>query len=168
MKSIIIAILFASFLSCGQKVSGTFEYQSLIFDTSKITIFSYDTSLYSFPKYSTPLPLTNEDIILADSFLTNAVNKFNGKYSRRFYEAFGERVSIDNFIINLSKYRQQYFPYKDGNGQRMLEVICFCRAFPQWRTKEFVSSNGDGLSTFTLRINLSTRQADNIVIGSFG
>src|SRR4030095_9313967 len=153
--------------SCRQNASGTFNYASLNFDTNKITIFNWDSLLYTFPKYSEPLALTNDDIKLVDSLLVDAVEKFNRTDSKGLYESFNKQFSIDSFTIDLSRYKRQYFPYKDNNGQRVFQLVCFSLQFPEWRSKIYYRGVHGGISKFTLRINLSDKKADEFSIGGY-
>ena len=52
--------------SCKNPENGTYNYKELQFDTNKIAIFKWDSLLYTFPKYSEPLPLTNDDIKIVE------------------------------------------------------------------------------------------------------
>lgn len=157
-----------AFLSCGQNAKETFDYSLLQVDTSSIKVFKYDSALYTFPKFSKPLPLTNDDIKLVDSLLVDAVQKFNQTNSIGLYEAFNKQFSIDSFTIDLKKYKRQYFPYKDNNGQKVFQLICFSKPFADWKEKIYSGRLHGGITKFTLRINLSEKKADEFVIGGYG
>ena len=168
-KPVLYLLVFSlAVFSCRQNVKETFDYSLLQVDTSKIKVFKYDSALYTFPKFSEPLPLTNDDIKLVDSLIIDAVQKFNQTDSRGFYEAFNKQVSIDSFTIDLAKYKRQYFPYKDNNGERVFQVICFSKPFAEWRDRIYSYEIGGGISRFTLRINLSERKADEFSTGGWG
>lgn len=161
-------LFFVTAFSCKQNAGKTFDYVSLKFDTTKINIFKRDSLLYTFPKFSEPLTLTNDDIKLADSLLLNAIDKFNHTESKELYEAFNRQFPIDSFIIDLQKYKRQYFPYEDNNGQRILQIVCFSKPFAEWRNKIYSGRLNDGISKFTLRINFSERKADEFYTGGYG
>ena len=154
--------------SCRQNAKETFDYLSLRVDTTKINIFKWDTLLYTFPKFSEPLALTNDDIGLIDSLLIGAVDKFNQTNSKGLYESFNKQFSIDSFTIDLSKYKRQYFPYKDNNGQRVFQLVCFSQSYPKWRQEIYNRGVHGGITIFRLRINLSDKTADEFYIGGYG
>jgi hypothetical protein len=149
MKKLFIVYLFffsLKVLSCRQKVYETFDYATLTFDTTNTIIFKLDSTVYTFTKFSEPLALNNDDIRLADSLLNDAVDKFNKANSKRLYEAFNKQVPIDSFVIEMSKYKRQIFPYKDNNGRRILYLICFSKTFSKWRTKTYYGGLHGGVS----------------------
>lgn len=154
--------------SCRQIADETLDYNSLNVDTNKISVFKYDSTFSVLPKFSEPLALTNDDIKLADSLLVDEVERFNQTDSKKLYEAFNKQVLVDSFTIDLSKYKRQYFPYKDNNGQRVVQVICFSKPFAEWRYKIYSGRIHEGLYRFSLRINLSEKRADKFSTGGFG
>ena len=161
-------IFIVTIFSCNQNATEAYNYSLLQVDTNKIYIFKWDSTLYTFPIFSEPLALTNDDIKLVDSLLVDAVKKFNETDSKRFYESFNKQFSIDSFTIDLPKYKRQYFPYKDNNGQKVFQVICFSKSFVDWRHKVYHGGLHGGISKFTLRINLSERKADQFYTGGYG
>ncbi len=155
-------------VSCRQNVSGSYDYSSLKFDTSKINIFQWNSSLSAFPKYSERLFLTNDDINIADSLLTVAVDSFNQTKSKLIYESFNRKIPIDSFKIDLTKFKRQYFPYKDNNGERILQLVCFPGIFPPWRNKVYnYHKYREGFTVFRLKVNLSKRTADHSLFGGY-
>jgi hypothetical protein len=163
-----LLFLSLAFFSCRQKAKDTFDYNLLQVDTSCIKIFKYDTALYTFPKFSKPLSLTNDDIKLVDSLLLDAVGKFNQTSGKEIYESFNKQFPIDNFIIDMAKYKRQYFPYKDNNGQKVFRLICFSTHYTDWKKNVYSGGLHGGITKFTLRINLSDRKAEEFFIGGYG
>lgn len=154
--------------SCRQTAQDTFDYSLLQVDTNYIKVFKYDSALYTFPKFAEPLALTNDDVKLVDSLLVDAVQKFNRTNSKGLYEAFNKQISIDSFTIDLTKYKRQYFPYKDNNGQKVFQLICFSSPFADWKKKIYSGRLHGGITKFTLRVNLSDKKADEFSIGGYG
>jgi len=154
--------------SCRQNAKDTFDYRLLQIDTNCVKVFKYDSALYTFPRFSEPLPLTNDDIKLVDSLLLDAVQKFNQTNSVGLYESFNKQVSIDSFTIDLTKYKRQYFPYKDNNGQKIFQIICFTKTLYNWKEKVYSGGRHGVLSKFTLRVNLTEKKADEFSIDGFG
>ena len=148
--------------ACRQNAKETFDYGLLQVDTNYIKVFKYDSALYTFPKFSEPLALTNDDVKLVDSLLIDAVQKFNRTNSKGLYEAFNKQFPIDIFTIDLTKYKRQYFPYKDNNGQKVFQVhqhiVCcnsndthygICRAHAQlWFWRRLVLQISAGLECY--------------------
>jgi hypothetical protein len=157
----------ASF-SCKENKNRTNNYESLQFDSNKINIFKWDTSLSMFLKYSEALPLTNNDIKLTDSLLFNAVDTFNKTISKGLFETYNQQIPIDSFAIDLAKYKRQYFPYIDNNGQKVIQIICFSRPFPEWRIKIYDGRFDRGIAKFSLKVNLSEIKYHDFSIGGFG
>lgn len=79
------------FLACRPTDNKTFNYSSLSFDTSRIAIFHWDSTLYTFTNFSEPLALDNDDMNLADSLLKDVVDQFNKASSRGLYEKFNRQ-----------------------------------------------------------------------------
>ena len=171
MKKLFIfcfSFLILALFTCKQSQKGTYDYSSLQVDTNKIVIFKWDSTFYNFPKFSEPLVLTDEDVRLVDSFLVDAVDTFNQTISIRLYESFEKAFPVDSFRIVLPTYKRQYFPYKDNNGNRVFQVICFSNPFVDWRTKPYSGRRHGGISHFSIRINLSYKKADEISTGGYG
>ena len=155
-------------LSCRQNTSGTLDYESLDYDTNKIVIFNWDTTKYRFPTNSNPLPLTHDDLLMIDSLIKDGIYSFNTNISPRMVDAFDKKVSIDSFIIKQEKYKYQYYPYKDVNGQRIMTIIGFSTDFQPWKDKMYQPRLHYGMRMFELKINLSEKTRDNLISGDFG
>jgi hypothetical protein len=140
----------------------------LSYDTNRITILTWDTTKYRFPKGSDPLQLTERDLSLIDSLLNDAIDSFNIKISPRMYEAFNSKVPIDSFIIKQEKYRHQYYPFKDVNGQRLVTIIGFSTEFPSWKKEMYQPRLHYGMRMFELKVNLSEKTRDNLHSSDFG
>lgn len=157
-------------VSCCHSGNTTINYSSLNYDTSSIAIFNWDSALFKLVTYAEPLALTNEDLRLADSILIDAVHVFNRTKAIILYEGFGKSIALENFIINISKYKRQYYPYSDVNNQRLLYVICFSTRFANWKTEKYYSVRlHGGITEFSLIINLSNKNAEQFgCIGGWG
>jgi hypothetical protein len=80
---------------------------------------------------------------------------------------FDGNVSMEYFIIGLSRYWRQYFPYKDSNGHRMLKLTCFSRPFAAWKNQEYWRLHG-GIEVLELRINLTEGKLVDFYTGGYG
>lgn len=171
MKLIFAGLILITFtISCGQSESNTLDYSFLSYDTSSIAIFDWDSALFKLVTYAEPLALTNDDLRLAGSIFIDAVHVFNEKQAIRLYEDFGKAVAMENFVINISKYKRQYYPYSDVNNQRLLYVVCFSTGFANWKTEKYhIARLHGGMTEFSLIINLSTKIAEQFQsIGGWG
>lgn len=138
------------------------------YDTNRIAIFRWDTANYQFPANSDPLPLTQEDLRIVDSLFKDAVDSFNMQISPRMVESFDNKVALDSFIIKRGKYKYQYFPFKNVNGQRVMTIIGFSTDFEQWKKKVYQPRLDYGMRMLELKVNLTERTRDNLRSGDFG
>jgi hypothetical protein len=172
MRPLLSAIVFISAtlysFSCKHVNTGTLEYSKLKYDTNRITIFKWDTTKYLFPNNSDPLPLTQEDLFIVDSLLRDAIDSFNNHISPSLYQAFDRIFAIDSFIIKQERYRYQYFPIKNVNGQRVMTIIGFSVDFQPWKTEVYKPSDHYGMRMLELNVNLLEKTRDNLRSGDFG
>lgn len=172
MKPLLIAISLIGMAlcspSCQHTDSGTLDYARLTYDTNRIAIFKWDTTKYLFPNNSEQMALTQEDLIVVDSLLKDAVDSFNTSISLGLYQKFDSKVPLDSFIIKQDKYRYQYFPFKDVNGQRVITIIGFYTNFQQWKTEVYQPRQHYGMHMLELKVNLSEKNRDNLHSGNFG
>jgi hypothetical protein len=165
-SSIIYALILSS--SCRQAERGTLDYGLLTFDTNRVAIFQWDTTKYVFPNNSDPLALTQGDLSIVDSLLQNAIDSFNAISSPRFYLSFNKVVPLDSFTIDPTKYKIQFFPYKDVNGQRIVSINGFNDNFPTWKNEVYADRLHFGIHKFELKVNLSDTTHGDIQTGSYG
>lgn len=172
MKPLLIALFFIGLttfiFSCKQTSSTTLDYSKLQFDTNRIAIFKWDTTKYVFPTNSDPLPLAQRDLFAIDSLLKNAIDSFNHSISPGLFQAFDGKIPLDTFIIKHHKYKYQYIPFKDVNGQRIVSIIGFSTDFQPWKTKIYRAGLHYGMQKLELRVNLSENSRENIRSGDFG
>jgi|GEM_PF-1964771 len=172
MRPFLTAIIFIGVtvysISCKYSNNGTLEYSKLNYDTNRITIFKWDTTKNLFPNNSDPLPLTQEDLNIVDSLLKDAIDSFNTHISPGLYQAFDRKFAIDSFVIKPDRYKYQYFPTKDVNGQRVITIIGFSTDFQPWKTEVYIPRLHYGMRMFELKVNLSEKSRDNLRSGDFG
>ena len=140
----------------------------LILDKREIQSISFvDTSLYAiFPvNYARPFLGDVQQITLSEKEII--VIEFATRKSTRLYNE-GKGA----FLIDLKKYKRQYFPGMTTSGNREVWVRCisedlirsfsrFCTLY-DWRESNIVINDG-GNNVFSLRVNLSTRKTYNFV-----
>jgi hypothetical protein len=168
---LILCIILSVFVQfyCGHTELSTFDYSRLSYDINKIAIFGWDTTKYVFPSNSDPLPLSQSDIALIDSLLTDAIDSFNATTALGLYHAFEELQPAESFKIDLRIYKRQLFPYKDVNGKRVVVIFGFNDEFERWRSElYFPARDHYGIKMFELNLNLSDTTRNNVRTGSYG
>jgi len=153
--------------SCRQIETGTLDYNTLNYDTDRVALFLWDTTKYLFPNNSDPLPLTQNDLFVTDSLLKNAIDSFNAMTSLKLFQSFGKVAPLDSFIIDAKRYKTQFFPYRDVNGERIVLVIGFNTNFPSWKTEVYIGRLHYGIHKFELKVNLSNKLHEDIQTGSY-
>ncbi|WP_046245684.1 hypothetical protein [Hymenobacter terrenus] len=104
-------------------------------------------------------PLTSQDIETIDQLIHHAVETYNAAQMAR-YKAWIEKnqnVNTDRFLIDLAKYRRQYFCAANDEGEKEVWVNCFCDEPKWWRTGLVFVLDG-GKCYFQLAINLHTKK----------
>jgi len=152
---------------CRQAGPGTFDYDKLNYDSSRIAIFKWDTAKWKFPGNSVPIKLTQEDLAFCDSMLREAIDSFNRHISPGLYEAFNRSRPIDSFIIKKEKYRYQYFPFGDVNGHHRLSIIGFSTNFQRWKTEVYQPGIHCGMNMLRMEIYLTERDRSSLASGYF-
>ena len=89
-------------------------------------------------------PISESEIYFIDSLLQQKIDQHNRKVDKRF-------------SMDLLKYGRQYFPSLDTNGNKEVEVICFCQVNnnDDWK-KHRIQVNDGGNCYFNFKINLTT------------
>ena len=154
--------------SCRETNPATLDYERLNYDTNRVAIFKWDATKYRFPNNSDPLPLTKEDLKVVDSLVKDAVDSFNTQISPGLYQSFDSKVPLDSFIIRQEKYKYQYFPFEDVNGQRIIAIIGFSTDFKEWKNEVYQPRRHYGMRMLELKVNLTERTRDNIRSADFG
>lgn len=169
-----IGFLAVILVSCSEHATkGTYDYDKLNYDTSRIAIFKWDTTGFDFPKNSEPLPLIQEDVKTIDSLLRISVDSFNKNQTAHLKElndAFDNKVKPEDFLINLKEYKRQYLPYVDNNGQKIVWVNCFCtrwRSYERWRKYLIIIEDG-GPCYFNVKVNLTTKDYHDFYANGYG
>jgi hypothetical protein len=100
----------------------------------------------------TSAPISESEIHLVDSLLQLQIEEHN-------------RKSDKSLSIDLSKYKRQYFPSIDINGDKKVEVNCFCQVHnnDDWK-KQRVQVDDGGNCYFNFKVNLRTLRVLNFYI----
>ena len=100
-----------------------------------------------------------KDLIQIEKILKKCINEYNFYQEKRFQKLNQKhpdfKLSREDFIIELEKYKRQYVSRVNIRGETEVWVNCFCVASKDWRTKVEVVDDG-GNCFFNLKINLTT------------
>ena len=150
--------------SCGQTKTNN-QTQTLEavpeIDTSTFAILKFDTTDTWLFKNVKPTSLTKNEIKETEKLLKQCIDQYNPGQQLQFdtiSKAHPEyNLQLDDFLINLSRYKRQYVPVVNSAGQKEVWVNCFCDHFNfDWRN-QIVKVNDGGNCYFHLRINLMTK-----------
>ena len=88
--------------------------------------------------------VSESEMHLVDSLLKQQIEEHNRKSGKAF-------------SIDLSKYKRQYFPSIDTNGDKIVEVNCFCQVHndDNWK-KQRVEVHDGGKCYFNIKVDLTT------------
>ena len=157
--------LFFSLSSCGQtKNNNQHQISSAsnqAIDTSDYAILKFDTTEIWLFKNATPASLTQTEIEEIEIILKQCIAAYNPGRQLQFdtiSKAHPEyNLKVDNFVINLPRYKRQYIAVINSAGQKEVWVNCFCQHFDtNWRTEILMVEDG-GNCYFNLTINLATK-----------
>jgi hypothetical protein len=171
----VLLILFCSQLfACGQnnpsrnrksinKTSNTITTAQLSFDTSSIAFLPIDTANPWLFKGATLLNLTNQDLEVIDRLLSDCINVHNSNQDTT--KEFSE-------YIDLKKYKRQYVPFINSNGEKKVYVNCFCisdfaNEVDYWK-KSLVEVEDGGSCFFHVTINLSSYKYEQLFTNGYG
>lgn len=105
-----------------------------------------------------PTSIDFDELRLADSLLTNAVESYNVKANVEYEKACKTHTGVDIrkefFLIDLSKYVKQVVVYTNKAGEKEVWINCY-RGDDV--IKEIVDVNDGGNSFFNVRINLGKK-----------
>ena len=158
--------------SCGQTTNNNQARTSTAshdtIDTSKYAVLKFDTSDTWLFENAKPSDLTQNEIEEIESILKQHIQSYNPKQQLEFdsiSKAHPEyNLKVDNFIINLSTYKRQYFPVVNSAGQKEVWVNCFCNDFDKnWRSNMLIVQDG-GNCYFSLTINLVTKKISRFIV----
>jgi hypothetical protein len=136
----------------------TLDYAVLIFDIKNTWLF----------KNAKPTNLTPQDIHDIDELLNKCIAAYNPKQQMAFDSISKKhpdyKLKIQNFVINLSRFKRQYFPVINEKGEKEVWINCFCRADNEdWRNR-LISVRDGGNCYFNLKINLTLKTYYDLMV----
>jgi hypothetical protein len=168
----ILASLLFFLSSCGETTKNNPAQTSIAstytVDTSIYAVLKFDTTYTWLFKNAKPSSLTQTETEEIDSILKQCIDAYNPDQQLLFdtiSTAHPEyNLKVGNFIINLSKYKRQYFPVINSAGQKEIWVNCFCNDFEKnWRKEMLIVKDG-GNCYFSLVINLATKTFSRFIV----
>ena len=161
-----IAAVFFCLISCNRpgpeerlynKLTESFEI-----DTSKFTILPFDSLKYFAFKTGKPANLTSGDLREIERMLRDCINHYNRereKELKRLKSKFPKRTFDDErYLINLNRYKRQYFAIINEKGEKEVWVNCFCNTDnSDWKMEPIFVKDG-GNCYFNVKINLKTKK----------
>jgi len=169
-KIIVIIFLGLILLSCGEKKTtkkvALLNQKDSIFDesldTSMVVILPLDTTHSWIFKNVKQAELTSNELSLIENILTNCIQEYNKKEKLEFRQLQSKETdaqfNINDFIIDLNKYKRQYIAVINSNGEKEVWVNCFCNSFDKdWRKQRIIVKDG-GNCYFNLKINIETKK----------
>lgn len=177
MNTILTLLTFSASLlfflsSCGQTKDNNQAKTPIVsthsIDTSNYAILKFDTTDTWLFKNAKPANLTQTEIKEIEIILKQCIDAYNPDQKMQFdtiSKAHPEySLRVDNFVIDLSRYKRQYFPVINSAGQKEVWVNCFCNDFDKnWR-KEMLIVHDGGNCYFSLTINLVTKTFSRFIV----
>jgi hypothetical protein len=140
------------------KDNDTVDYAVLIFDIKNTWLF----------KNVKPTNLTPQDVHDIDKLLNKCIAAYNPKQQMEFDSISKKHpdynLKIQNFVIDLSRFKRQYFPVINEKGEKEIWINCFCRTDNEdWRTR-LISVRDGGNCYFNLKINLTLKTYYDLMV----
>ena len=140
-------------------------------DSSLFAIMKLDSStnnVFKIFNSLTPTELTTDDLKKIEMILLSFTNSYNPEMEKRFKEAkatYSEsKIDKKHFIIDLDRYRRQYYATTNKKGEKEVWVNCFCDNWGKnWR-KELIFVLDGGNCYFNLKINLTSGKYYDLMV----
>jgi hypothetical protein len=122
-------------------------------DTIQYVILKYDTFIHRLDDNFKNDFLTIKEINLLKELLEKAAKEHN------------EVVKNKAFVIMpLMKYKMQFFPVTNAQGQKEVWINCLCQTYnDDWKNRVIMVEDG-GNCYFSIKINLTTKSYSQLMI----
>jgi len=176
MKIILVLTVVVTFFSCGHKEKRATENKTLVetkidtisIDTSSIGIIEFDTTYHWLFKNANQTGLTASELKKIERILTDSLIKYNSEQQLQYIEISkkypNEKFNLSNFIIELDKYKRQYVPVINEQGEKEVWVNCFCGKWGENGRTEILEVEDGGNCYFNLKINLTSETIYDFMI----
>lgn len=169
---ILVLVLTVNLSSCGQNrtESKAKNFDSTLFqvDSSVFAVQPFDTAQYWEFKDCKPAKLTKADLIEIEKLLRTCIDDYNPEQERQYNETKTKdpnlKINVKDFIIDLKKYKRQYYAVTNSKGEKEVWVNCFCDTWKKnWR-KELIFVLDGGNCFFNLKINLTKGEYYDLMV----
>ncbi len=162
-----ILLVFLLTVSCKQSDNNISNKPSIV-DTSKYSIIQFSNSGDWFFKDAKPSNLTTAEIQNAEAVLLKCIENYNSEQQKQFDKISKEHpeynLKLQDFIIDLKKYKRQYVPVLTKKGQKEVWINFFCETSNKnWR-KEIIHVDDGGNCYFNVIINLTTKTYHELMV----
>ena len=166
MTKLIVSLFLLSSIAfaCGQhhvsKKADSDRNEPLSYDTGRIAILSIDTTNTWVFKDATAIHLTNQDLQTTERLLKDCINVHNlGQDTTNEFSEY----------IDLKKYKLQYIPFLDSNGDKKVYINGFCGLdweFGYWK-QTLVQVMDGGSCFFHLSVNLTKKKYEQLFTNGY-
>jgi hypothetical protein len=146
---------------------GTVIKNNITVDTSLIAVIpfnTYQTWIFNDCRSS---KLNSTEIEKIETLFIECIDDFNLRAEKRFDKLNNKHPEYhfnkSDFIINVKKYKRQYFPVINNQGEKEVWINCFCTdvekvmKFQNWKTVQLSVKDG-GNCFFNFKVNLTTNK----------
>lgn len=166
-KLVTLLILVCCLASCGQTIPNndqTGKTNLIPVDTSVIAILPFDTTQTWIFKGCKQGNLSAADFETIDSLLMQCVDNYN-KGQELIYK---EKRLVNNYLLDLKTQKRQYIAVVNDKGEREVWVNCFCRTRGRNWKKQMIMVEDGGACYFNLKINLTNKKYDELMVNGIG
>ncbi|WP_303917913.1 hypothetical protein [Draconibacterium sediminis] len=163
MKELINIILVLLFVSCNnspQKSSDSRDNTTDLIevDKSQIATIKYDTIQSWIFENGVSTNLSDNDLMIIEKNIRKCVSEHNLVQIKEFnrIDSINPNLNLDikNFKIELDRYKRQYMPIINNQGEKIVWINFFCDSFDiEWK-KEIVFVKDGGNCYFQLKVNI--------------
>lgn len=161
--------------SCGQTITNEkneiTKSQRFNVDTSTIAIIKLDNTTnntFKLFKTVTETELTSEDIEKIEFILLDFLNDYNPKQERVYNDIIeknpNSKIDKRHFIIDLGRYKRQYYATTNEKGEKEIWVNCFCDTWDKNWKEDLIFVFDGGNCYFNLKINLTTKEYYDVMV----
>lgn len=173
MKFLTFSVFILLILSSSGQTNNNKQIQ-----TFKKGVQTKDTSTYAILKFSKidtwlfkdiqPVSLSENEIQEIEIILKRCIDMYNSS-QQSFFDSISKthpeyNLKVQDFVINLYRYKRQYFPVINSSGEKEVWVNFFCDDFDKnWRKEMLIVQDG-GNCYFSLIINLTTKSYYRFIV----
>lgn len=117
-----------------------------------------------------PATLNKNDFKIIERLLQKTVQEYNRQVEARFQHYKKKnpqavKVHKNNFLIELERYKRQYFATQKSNGEKIVWINCFCRipSNIDWQT-DLVWVKDGGNCYFQMQINITKKEVESFSV----